>query len=79
MTYEESQYETPPTVAALDAIGKKGHIVLLEGIKTGTAKVLIHNNIFYLQLYRKDRIFYSILGFCETALSRIQACTTNRS
>ncbi|KOX79473.1 hypothetical protein WN51_02738 [Melipona quadrifasciata] len=41
MTYLESQYETPPTVAALDAIGKKGHIVLLEGIKTGTAKVSV--------------------------------------
>ncbi|XP_029037862.1 nuclear pore membrane glycoprotein 210 [Osmia bicornis bicornis] len=41
MTYQESQYETPPTVAALDATGKKGHIVLLEGIKTGTAKVSV--------------------------------------
>lgn len=42
MTYQESQYETPTTVAALDATGKKGHIVLLEGIKTGTAKVLTY-------------------------------------
>ncbi|OAD53088.1 hypothetical protein WN48_10834 [Eufriesea mexicana] len=41
MTYEESQYETPSTVAALDTIGKKGHIVLLEGVKTGTAKVSV--------------------------------------
>ncbi|CAL7946385.1 unnamed protein product [Xylocopa violacea] len=41
MTYQESQYETPPTVAALDSTGKKGHIVLLEGIKTGTAKVSV--------------------------------------
>ncbi|XP_076279834.1 nucleoporin 210 [Lasioglossum baleicum] len=41
MTYQESQYETPPTVAALDVIDKKGHIVLLEGIKTGTAKVSV--------------------------------------
>lgn len=49
MTYLESQYETPPTVAALDAIGKKGHIVLLEGIKTGTAKVLIYS--IYCVLY----------------------------
>ncbi|XP_003400496.3 nuclear pore membrane glycoprotein 210 [Bombus terrestris] len=41
MTYQESHYETPPTIAALDVIGKKGHIVLLEGIKTGTAKVSV--------------------------------------
>ncbi|KAG7201135.1 hypothetical protein KM043_003926 [Ampulex compressa] len=41
LTYEESQYETPSTVAALDAVGKKGHIVLLEGVKTGTAKIAV--------------------------------------
>ncbi|XP_017888230.1 nuclear pore membrane glycoprotein 210 [Ceratina calcarata] len=41
MTYQESHYETPPTIAALDALGKKGHVVLLEGIKTGTAKVSV--------------------------------------
>ncbi|KAI4499131.1 hypothetical protein M0802_005714 [Mischocyttarus mexicanus] len=41
LTYQESQYETPPTVAELDAVGKKGHIVLLEGIRTGTAKVSV--------------------------------------
>ncbi|XP_076635899.1 nucleoporin 210 [Colletes latitarsis] len=41
MTYQESQYETPSTVAALDSVSKTGHIVLLEGIKTGTAKVSV--------------------------------------
>lgn len=48
MTYQESQYETPPTIAALDAIGKKGHVVLLEGIKTGTAKVWKYTYNYYL-------------------------------
>lgn len=41
MTYEESQYERPASVAMLDCIGKRGHIVLIEGVKTGTAKVNI--------------------------------------
>ncbi|EFN86735.1 Nuclear pore membrane glycoprotein 210 [Harpegnathos saltator] len=41
MTYEESQYERPISVAALDSIGKRGHIVLIEGIRTGTAKVSV--------------------------------------
>ncbi|KAF7415050.1 hypothetical protein HZH68_003539 [Vespula germanica] len=41
LTYQESQYETPLTVVELDAAGKKGHIVLLEGIRTGTAKVSV--------------------------------------
>lgn len=41
MTYEESQYERPVSVAALDSIGKRGHIVLIEGVRTGTAKVAV--------------------------------------
>lgn len=39
MTFQESPYETPPTVAELDSLRKKGHITLLEGIRTGSAKV----------------------------------------
>lgn len=41
MTYEESQYERPASIAALDSIGKRGNIVLIEGVRTGTAKVSI--------------------------------------
>lgn len=41
MTYEESQYERPASVAVLDSIGKRGHIVLIEGVRTGTAKVSV--------------------------------------
>ena len=41
MTFAESPYETPGTVAMLDIIGKTGNIVLMEGVKTGTAKVFI--------------------------------------
>lgn len=44
MTYEESQYERPVSVAALDSIGKRGHIVLIEGIRTGTAKVNLYTD-----------------------------------
>lgn len=39
ITFRDSPYETPPTVAKFDAIGLRGHIVLLEGVKTGSAKV----------------------------------------
>ncbi|XP_011343708.2 nuclear pore membrane glycoprotein 210 isoform X2 [Ooceraea biroi] len=41
MTYEESEYERPASVAMLDSIGKRGHIVLIEGIRTGTAKISV--------------------------------------
>ncbi|XP_012259706.2 nuclear pore membrane glycoprotein 210 [Athalia rosae] len=44
MTFQESPYETPPTVAELDAAGKKGHIALIEGIRTGTAKVSVKSS-----------------------------------
>ena len=39
MTFQESPYETPHSVEMLDIVGKRGNIVLLEGVKTGTAKV----------------------------------------
>ncbi|KAK7861839.1 hypothetical protein R5R35_000596 [Gryllus longicercus] len=41
MTFNESPYETPPTVQDLDSRGLRGHIILLEGLKTGTAKVTV--------------------------------------
>ncbi|KAJ9575650.1 hypothetical protein L9F63_007479, partial [Diploptera punctata] len=41
ITFKDSPYETPPTIQIFDEIGKQGHIVLLEGIKTGSAKVLV--------------------------------------
>ena len=39
MSFKESPYDTPPSVADFDQSGIRGHIILLEGIKTGTAKV----------------------------------------
>ncbi|KAL0127413.1 hypothetical protein PUN28_005602 [Cardiocondyla obscurior] len=41
MTYEESQYERPVSIATLDSFGKRGHIALIEGVRTGTAKVSV--------------------------------------
>ncbi|GJQ66575.1 hypothetical protein Trydic_g4553 [Trypoxylus dichotomus] len=41
MTFQESPYETPPSIVDFEAHNKRGHIVLLEGIKTGTAKVQV--------------------------------------
>lgn len=40
ITYADSPYETPPSIKNLEEQGKKAHIVLLEGIKTGAAKVM---------------------------------------
>lgn len=41
ITFRDSPYETPPTVKVFDDVGKHGHIVLLEGTKTGAAKVSV--------------------------------------
>lgn len=40
MTFKDSPYETPQSIAKLEEENKKGHIVLLEGVKTGSAKVI---------------------------------------
>jgi nuclear pore complex protein Nup210 len=50
ITFRDSPYETPPTVKAFDDIGKHGHIVLLEGMKTGAAKV---SDIPVLLIFRR--------------------------
>lgn len=42
ITFRDSPYETPPSIQAFEEIGKQGHIVLLEGVKTGSAKVSVH-------------------------------------
>uniref|UniRef100_A0A0C9RIR8 Pom210 protein n=1 Tax=Fopius arisanus TaxID=64838 RepID=A0A0C9RIR8_9HYME len=39
MTFQESPYETPSTISMLDGTGRQGSIILLEGVKTGTARV----------------------------------------
>ncbi|XP_067001569.2 nuclear pore membrane glycoprotein 210 [Anabrus simplex] len=41
ISFAESPYETPHSVKALDGTGKRGHIVLLEGLRTGTGKVTV--------------------------------------
>lgn len=51
MTYEESEYERPVSVAMLDSIGKRGHIVLIEGVRTGTAKVKLYLCFIYTFIY----------------------------
>ena len=37
--YAESHYTAPPYVAALEKRGLQGDIILVEGIRTGSAKV----------------------------------------
>lgn len=39
INFKDSLYEIPDAIRDLDAQGLKGHIVLLEGVKTGTANV----------------------------------------
>ncbi|KAI4468828.1 nuclear pore membrane glycoprotein [Holotrichia oblita] len=39
MRFRDSPYETPSAIEAFEEQNKRGHIVLLEGIKTGMAKV----------------------------------------
>ncbi|XP_046981395.1 nuclear pore membrane glycoprotein 210-like [Schistocerca americana] len=41
ITFKDSPYETPSTVMALDNRGLQGHIVLMEGLKTGSAKISV--------------------------------------
>lgn len=37
--FSDSPYETPPHVGELEEENRRGYVVLLEGVKTGTARV----------------------------------------
>ncbi|CAH1116509.1 unnamed protein product [Phaedon cochleariae] len=41
ITFRDSPYETPPAIAPLEQEGKKGYSILLEGVKSGSAKVSV--------------------------------------
>lgn len=47
INFRDSPYETPHTVAKFDALGVQGHIVLIEGLKTGAAKVSFGRKPFF--------------------------------
>lgn len=47
INFKDSLYEIPKSIYNLDMQGLKGHLVLLEGIKTGTANVSIFRFINY--------------------------------
>lgn len=63
--FKDSLYRTPPDLYELDQKDKQGHMVLVEGVKTGSALVclLVTQNNGHL-------IFQSIiiLGFCQIIL-----------
>lgn len=39
ITFKESPYETPESIKHFEDIGLQGHTILIEGSKTGIAKV----------------------------------------
>ncbi|KAG5875314.1 hypothetical protein JTB14_016901 [Gonioctena quinquepunctata] len=41
ITFRDSPYETPHAIEALENEGKKGYSILLEGVKSGSAKVTV--------------------------------------
>lgn len=41
LSFKDSPYEAPAHIEALEEANKKGSIILLEGVKTGTAKISV--------------------------------------
>lgn len=51
ITFRDSPYETPPAIDLLENTGKKGYSVLLEGVKSGSAKVKSNKILKFLIRY----------------------------
>lgn len=43
--FKDSLYRTPPDLYELDQKNKQGHMVLVEGVKTGSALVWLLNTL----------------------------------
>lgn len=39
--FADSSYEVKPSIAALETLGYQGHVILIEGMRTGSAKVSV--------------------------------------
>nr|NP_001260714.1 glycoprotein 210 kDa, isoform B [Drosophila melanogaster]NP_610184.2 glycoprotein 210 kDa, isoform A [Drosophila melanogaster]A1Z6H7.1 RecName: Full=Nuclear pore membrane glycoprotein 210; Short=Nuclear pore protein gp210; AltName: Full=Glycoprotein 210 kDa; AltName: Full=Nuclear pore membrane glycoprotein gp188; AltName: Full=Nucleoporin Nup210; Short=Nup210; Flags: Precursor [Drosophila melanogaster]AOQ12760.1 Gp210-PA [synthetic construct]AAF57309.2 glycoprotein 210 kDa, isoform A [Drosop len=63
LTFTDSPYHTvPPTIEKFEADGKKGHMILLEGINTGTAKVTIAMPQAEYKHVRPVEVYISVLA-----------------
>ncbi|EDW49535.1 GM16521 [Drosophila sechellia] len=63
LTFTDSPYHTvPPTIEKFEADGKKGHMILLEGINTGTAKVTISMPQAEYKHVRPVEVYISVLA-----------------
>ena len=50
--FADSSYEVKPSIAALETLGYQGHVILSEGLRTGSAKVSVRleDEIFKVSL-----------------------------
>lgn len=39
--FADSSYEVKPSIAVLETLGYQGHVILIEGLRTGSAKVSV--------------------------------------
>ena len=39
--FADSSYEVQPSIAILETLGYQGHVILIEGLRTGSAKVSV--------------------------------------
>ncbi|EDV59867.1 uncharacterized protein Dere_GG23181 [Drosophila erecta] len=63
LTFTDSPYHTvPPTLEKFEADGKKGHMILLEGVNTGTAKVTIGMPQAEYKHVRPVEVYISVLA-----------------
>ena len=39
--FADSSYEVMPSIASLETLGYQGHVILIEGMRTGSARVSV--------------------------------------
>lgn len=61
--FKDSSYEIPESIKSLEQQDKRGNIILLEGVKTGRAKVCyIHKGLNFLSIISSFRFLLHYLN-----------------
>ena len=78
--FADSSYEVCPSIEALETIGYQGHVILIEGMRTGSARVSVRLEDDTFKVYILSfkiqllKIIKTILCILERTDGRCEYC-----
>lgn len=70
--FADSSYEVKPSIAALETLGYQGHVILIEGLRTGSARVSVRLEDEFFKVM--NILFPVISSLSDKAFSSHRKC-----